>query len=321
MGLLHAAISNAISGGRVIAICEQDRLLASMGRRIIPNVKFFDTLESMIAEARPEVIFVTTPTHTHLPVIERLVKGYGNPAIFCEKPLGASFADAKRAVDVTRQMITMVGFQKRYSPMLRLAKELIDKQAIGEILFFKASIRVTDVLNNTSGWRYSRETGGALRDLGPHLVDILLWFFGKPKSVQSLEGSFFTEGDDYSHAAMTFPSKIIGTLEVCWSVRNYRLPELSLEINGRQGTLNVSDDSLDLYSDHGVKGLVKEGHQTYYKAAISPSVEFLLGDQEYTLEDRQFLDAVVLDKTAHPDFETASQVNELIDLIHAKGME
>jgi predicted dehydrogenase len=137
--------------------------------------------------------------------------------------------------------------------------------------------------------------------------------------VRAQEGSFYSNADDYVNAEFEFSSGLLGSMEVSWSIRNYRLPELSMEIHGRDGSLIVNDDFLKLYRDRETSGIVSGENQTFFKVSVNPSIEFLIGDPEYTLEDKEFLDSVEKGRKTSVDFRIATQVNGLIDLIHKEA--
>jgi predicted dehydrogenase len=169
MGLLHAAISNVLSDHKLIAMCEKDRVLLTMGKKILPDVGFYETVDEMILKADPDVVFVTTPTHTHVPLIEQILSLNKTIAIFCEKPLACSQSDAARVASLAKDSISMVGFQKRFSYTFQKAKELLINDSLGELLFFRASYYVTDVFRKASGYT-QREREALFWTLGPILL-------------------------------------------------------------------------------------------------------------------------------------------------------
>ncbi len=72
---------------------------------------------------------------------------------------------------------TMVGYMKRFSVTFRKAKELLDQGVLGSVISFDAYAYSSDFFgvqrDSVSGAR-----GGVLEDLGSHVSDLALWFFG-----------------------------------------------------------------------------------------------------------------------------------------------
>ena len=269
----------------------------------------------MVENEELDAIFITTPIDTHVPIVLDLVRADKDVNLFVEKPLGSSHSQARMACEAVGKLrgINMVGYQKRFSPVFRRAKEFIDAGSIGDLMFFRSHLFSSDMLHEAQGdsWRRQKGAGGVLLDLAPHLLDILLWYFGEPESVQATRGRFYSrEVDDYFLAAMSFRSGLKGHMETCWSVRGFRLPELSIEIHGKKGTLTVTDDFIRL------EPTTQDNYEPIrllYKQSFDSSVPFLLADPEYTKEDEAFLRAENQPTSPKPDFFEAAKVNGLID--------
>jgi len=137
--------------------------------------------------------------------------------------------------------------------------------------------------------------------------------------VKSAKRAIYSEAEDYVHAVLGFSTGLTGSMDVCWSVRNYRLPEVHVEIHGRKGALFVSDDHLRVELDEGTPALMPNGKHQVYKPSFNSSVSFLLADPEYTLEDQAFLEALSRGQKCRPDFNDAAKVNWLIDRIHKEA--
>lgn len=322
MGILHAGILNSLPNSKVRAICEKERVLAIAASRIIPKVRFYQDVAEMIRKESLDVIFITSPIHTHVPIIRTVLESSRMIGLFTEKPLAANGPEALEAAEAVtkRGIVNMVGFQKRFSPVLRHAKHLLDNEAIGDVQFFRCYSYVSDIFRQGNGWRFKKGSGGALLELGPHLLDVLLWYFGEPESVSAIERSFYSsEVDDYVHAIVEFESGVAGNLDVSWSMRNYRLPEILIEVQGTDGSLTVTDDYVRVHADNAVSGVTEAGTHTLQKPAFNTSVDFLLADPEYTMEDKYFLKALQDHTQVETDFNTAARVNRFIDLIHQKA--
>ena len=322
MGILHAGILNSLPNSKVGAICEKERVLAIAASKILPKVSFYQDVAEMIRKESLDAIFITSPIHTHVPIIRTVLKSSSGIGLFTEKPLAANGPEALEVAEAVtkRGIVNMVGFQKRFSPVLRHAKHLLDNEAIGDVQFFRCYSYVSDIFRQGNGWRFKKGNGGALLELGPHLLDVLLWYFGEPESASTLERSFYSsEVEDYVHAIVEFESGVAGNLDVSWSIRNYRLPEIFIEVQGTDGSLTVTDDYVKVQADKPVKGVIEAGRHTVQKPAFNTGVDFLLADPEFAIEDKHFLKAVEDHVQVQPDFHTAAKVNLFIDLIHQRA--
>jgi predicted dehydrogenase len=319
MGTLHAGIVNALSDSRVTAVCESEMMVAKIAKKLLRRVSFYSKFTDMINHETIDAVFITTPIQSHLSIIQDLLATKTNIGLFVEKPLAANGRDARALTEETsiRNVTNMVGFQKRFSPVMQHAKKLVDAEAIGVIHSVNCYSYTSDVFRKGGGWRFRKGSGGVLLDLGPHLLDLLLWYFGEPEHISATEESIYsTEVEDKVHADITFRSNIECKMDVSWSQHGFRLPEIRMELQGSNGSMVVSDDYVSVQADKAVTNIMQAGRQVFQKPSFNTSVTFLLADPEYTIEDECFLKAVRDKSHVEPNFKTASQVNGFIDSIH-----
>jgi UDP-N-acetylglucosamine 3-dehydrogenase len=118
----------------------------------------------MLAKEQPDVVSITTAWgHDHA-AIAPIVAESGVKAIFCEKPIGTSMAEAQRIVDaVQKHNVTFAcAYYRRYSPRYIALKKLLDEGAVGKIL----SITAIGIAN--------------LMHAGTHYADIMAYLCGDP---------------------------------------------------------------------------------------------------------------------------------------------
>lgn len=317
IGIQHAIILNSLEECKVKAICEKESFVAKLASNIIPDIAFYSDYSKMIKEEVLDAIFVATPTPTHQTIVSDIMRQDQTISIFVEKPLAGDSYQASKIVEAARQSKgkMTVGFQKRFSGTFRRAKELLMNQAIGEIVFFKGNFYTSGITREGRGWKYEKGTGGVARDFSPHLIDLLLWFFGDPVSSRSSAASLYsTEVEDYIHSIVTFESGLNGSLDVSWVMPEYSSQELLIEIYGRNGFLKVTDDKLVIHSDKSIDGL-REGLNTFYAMELTPRVPFLFAEPEYVLQDQCFMKCVSSGEELMQNFHTALKVNKFIDMI------
>jgi predicted dehydrogenase len=317
MGILHAGIINSISGASVTAICEKETFLTTAAKAFLPKrIAVYKDYQKMVAEEHLDAVYITTPIGTHATIANDLLKSNTALSIFVEKPLASSYEEARVACETAThsQGVHMVGFQKRFSPVFQKAKQLIDEGTTGDPMFFRSCCFSSDVLREGSAWRFRKNTGGVLLDSAPHLLDLLIWFFGDPTTTVAVKKHVYSsEVEDYVHAMLSYESGLHGHVDACWSIPNFRLPEFLIEIYGRNGLLTVTDDYVKFALGRG-SGKVGGG-QTYHRQSFETSPPFLLADIDYTMEDVAFLNAARTRTAPEPSFVQAAKVNALIDKI------
>jgi predicted dehydrogenase len=315
MGLLHAGIVNSLPDAKVTSVCETDFFLSTAAKALLPKeITVYRDVGKMILEEDPDALYVTTPIDTHVPIINDSFRAKSNLNIFVEKPLASTYDEAKVACEAASRSsgINTVGFQRRFSPIFQKARDLLTENAVGDPLFFRSYFFSSDVLREGSGWRSKKGSGGVLLDSAPHLLDTLIWFFGEPTSVMAVKKRIYSSMvDDYVHAVFSYASGLQGHTDVCWSVSSYRLPEVMLQVYGKDGILTVTDDFVKVSLSQQKSG----GSRTYNRQSFRVSTPFLLTDPEYTLEDAAFLEAVRTQVAPDSNFIQAAKVNALIDRI------
>ena len=150
----------------------------------LPGIRHYTDLETMVQECRPDFLDLCMPHHLRREAVE-FAAGRGLP-IYCEKPLANNLENAEELAAMTAEIPTAMAFEYRYFPAVTLMKQNLG--LIGELFDFKAYfLHDSYLLPRPKTWRMTEENGGgALLDLGVHLVDLLAYILG-PLQYQSGE--------------------------------------------------------------------------------------------------------------------------------------
>lgn len=160
--------------------CESAKALAAVGKAAVTYADF----DALIGDA-PDLVIVASPPRFHADQAVAALRA--GVAVHCEKPLALSGPEGRRileAAEASGRLLT-VGLMRRAFPAVRAVGELLDRQTIGSL----QSIEIFE--GGPFSWpvrspRYfTREEsgGGVLRDLGPHVLDLLVQWFGEPELV------------------------------------------------------------------------------------------------------------------------------------------
>ena len=180
MGILHAGILNALPDCQVVAICEKESMLTKLAKKVLPKISFYDNVSEMVEKHDLSAVYVTASIASHAPIVEELARTGKSLGVFMEKPLAGNSEDAKKIMERSNSIgkTNMIGFQKRFLPQFQRVKSLLDQGALGDLLFFRGYSFVSSVFSSGKGWRFERGQGGSLLDLGAHVIDMILWYFG-----------------------------------------------------------------------------------------------------------------------------------------------
>jgi predicted dehydrogenase len=163
--------------------------------------------------------------------------------VLCEKPLGRN---ADESHEMWRRVAAtgvkhLCGFNYRFVPASRLARELLEAGELGEIRHFRASYLQDWGEDPTlATWRFDPEAAGAgaIGDLASHAVDLARYLVGEIASVSAIVSTFVPgrRVDDSVEAAVQFENGAVGTIEATRLALGRR-NALRWELNGERGSL------------------------------------------------------------------------------------
>ncbi len=252
--------------------------------------------------------------------------------VLCEKPLGR---DADEAFEIWRRVEAtgvkhLCGFNYRFVPAVRLAREIIEAGELGEIRHFRARY-LQDWGDDPSldSWRFDPEVAGsgAMGDLASHAIDLGRFLVGEISALSALARSFVPGRgvDDAVEAVVEFDCGAVGTIEATRLALGRR-NALQWEINGSRGSLWFDLERLnelrvfraDGDRDHGAKTvLVTEADHPFFAYWWPPGQIIGWGDT-FLHEIAHLLEAIARDSPVGPyaaTFEDGYRASEVCDAI------
>ena len=129
-----------------------------------PNARMYSDYREMLRSEELDIVTVTTPEHLHAEPTEAAAES-GVRAIFCEKPLATSVADADRMIEACEAngVVLSVDYTRRWSPAFHKIRDTIRSGAIGELSLMSASF------GGVQAWLFRS---------GSHLLDAMVFFTG-----------------------------------------------------------------------------------------------------------------------------------------------
>ena len=314
LGLLHAGLFNVLPGTRLVALADKsDQTLRALQSKAA-DVETFDDHLALLDRVRPDIVAIATPTSSHCDIAAACVEAGAH--VFIEKPLCLRPADAAPLLGALRAAprVTMVGYMTRFLDTFRKAKELIDAGVLGRLQMLRSTMYVAQLFREGKGWRYDPGVsgGGVLMTQNSHLIDMLLWMFGRVDLVSAHTSQLYSASvEDHAHVFFQFASGLRGFLDASWSARHYRTPTIAIHVQGEGGTLDVSDDRVALFLTAGSHGMASGWHE-WRKPDLYRGVPFDIGGSHYTLQAMQFLDAVRGGAPVESDVHSALDVQRVI---------
>jgi len=265
---------------------------------------------SKFSELGLDAVYVTSPISSHASIVKDLyAKGIAHN-IFTEKTLASNYGQAKEMCEFAKRVggKTMVGYMKRFSVVFGKAKQLLVQGSLGDPYSFSAYAYSSDFLGLTKDSRSSASRGGALRDIGCHIVDMALWLFGDLKIINGVSSQEAGGAETSASFTAANSNGLEGRFDISQCMPNYRLPEFGCLIKCPQGEIDVNDDRLLLTSKD-------DGQKTWYRHDLQDNVSYFLGETEYYRENLEFVNSVLENRMCEPNFVTASKVDYIIDQV------
>jgi predicted dehydrogenase len=246
-------------GARVAAVADSSEEMVGAALAAAPGAVAAEGLEGLL-EAGVDGVVIATPSALHAEQAVRALEA--GCAVFCQKPLGRTAAEARRVVDAARaaDRLLAVDLSYRFTEAAWAVREQVRSGALGRVY------AVDLVFHNAYGpdkpWFYDPALagGGCVMDLGVHLVDLALWTLGFP-AVERVDARLFAGGErirgepdrceDYAEATLDLAGGAVVRLACSW-----RLPA------GRDAVIGAA-----FYGSEGGAALRNEGGSFYDFAA------------------------------------------------------
>ncbi len=230
------------SGGTVSAIADP----SPVADAAVNGAALFADLESLIANARLDALYIATPNHLHRPLVEMAAVA-GLP-ILCEKPMAATLADAEAMAYAVDRAGVLFGsaFDQRHHPAHPVMRDAVARGDIGKITAIRIVYACWVGPDWCSGnWRAEAKAagGGAGIDLALHGLDLVQFLLGE--EITGLQAMLQRRVHDYGveDGAMftgQTASGILVSLHVAYNCPE-ALPRRRLEIVGSTGSLEATD--------------------------------------------------------------------------------
>lgn len=206
----------------------------------------------LLARDDIDAVDICTPNHVHQEIA--LAAAKASKHIYCEKPMAMNAAEAQsmtQAVEAAGVKAQMT-FNFRFFPAITRAKQLMRAGFVGRVFSFRGRYHRSSYISADKplSWRLQREMtgGGALFDLGSHILDLLVYLLGDFASVYGTLETFIKERPVAPGAQEKAPVDVDDI-----ALLHTRLPDGGLgtvEIS-RMGTGATNDLMVEIFGDKG----------------------------------------------------------------------
>lgn len=198
---------------------------------------YFDNYDKFLKSDINSVFISSVNAHHYEQVIKAAEAGKN---ILCEKPLALNSKQAAEMVEACRQnnVLLAVNYVHRLHPHVLKAKELIDNRVIGKLVSLSLNFNIDFPPGNNFRFNKALSGGGALRDLGTHMIDLLRFFGGNIKEINGYLDNivYKSEVEDFAVGAVKFEEGGYGIFNVSYNNKN---AFNRIEILGQKGSISI----------------------------------------------------------------------------------
>lgn len=307
----------ALSRARLLYACDLDAGRAEALAQTVPGCRVSIDHRTALVDPDVTAVIVATLNVSLAPIALHAVQA--GKHVLVEKP-GAINAAQLREVQAAAARTgarVRLGYNHRFHPSLRQARELIDRGALGPLMFLRGRYGHGGRKGYEHEWRADPRLsgGGELIDQGVHLIDLASWFLGDFAKIDGHCATYFWDMpvDDNAFLSLRTAAGQTAWLHVsCTEWKNL----FSLEIYGRDAKLAID----------GLGGSYGPERLTYYKMLpqMGPPEttvwDYSQPDESWAVETAAFLDDIRLGREPSPGLREGIRTLEIVETIYAKGM-
>ena len=171
-----------------------------------------------LATPGAEAVILTSPNDVHDAQIAAALDA--GLHVFCEKPLSLSPLGARESVARARAegRVLGIGHERRWEPGIQALKAMLDAGDLGTVMHAELAFSHDKLIHLAPGsWRTSKAFAPAagMTQMGIHLTDMLIWFFGPVAEVSAMTASrsLGWETGDVVSVQLRFEAGMTATLQ------------------------------------------------------------------------------------------------------------
>ena len=251
----------------MVAFCDliPERAAAAAQKYGTADAKVYTDYRKLLEDKSIDVVHVLTPNVSHCELTVAALEA--GKHVLCEKPMAATYADAKLMYDTAKRTgkLLTIGYQYRHWPIHQEMKRYCEAGLLGEIYYGEATaMRRRGVPTHGVFLSKEQQGGGPLIDCGCHALDLTLWMMnnyepvsvtgvafeklGKllsPKEQGNGRGVWDNEHFEVEDSAFGFirmKNGALVNLRAAWAINRIELPKpAQVLLCGTRGGLDCKD--------------------------------------------------------------------------------
>jgi predicted dehydrogenase len=303
-------------GSKLAVACDTNAARAEELVKIAGTGRAMADFKQAVADSGVDAVVVAT-INSVLAEVSAAALRAGKP-VLVEKPAGVSVSQVDQLIALAekQRVCVRVGFNHRYHPAFRKAREILSSGVMGELMFIRARYGHGGRVGYDREWRANPKFsgGGELIDQGIHLIDLASWFLGEFTKVEGHAATFYWKmpGDDNAFLSLRTARKQTAWLHVsCTEWKNL----FSFEIYGRNTKLHVEG----LGGSYGVEKLYHYQMKPEMGPPDTKVYEFSGPDESWRTELTEFEKDIRLKRKPDAGLNEAKAALRIVEEIYRKS--
>lgn len=314
-GLIGGKRAAALPQGSLVTACDIDPKRAEALARAYGANAAADW-RAVVADTNVDAVIVAT-THDLLAPIATEAARNGKHVLM-EKPGArrASELDALAALSDAGQLSVRIGFNHRYHRAMQKARELIDADAVGPLMYMRGRYGHGGRPGYEREWRAVPDIsgGGEGIDQGIHLIDLARWYFGDFPHVYGSTATYFWKMPVEDNIFMLLRTAAGETAQLHASWTEWK-NLFSLEITGRDGKIEING----LGGSYGTERITLYAMLPEMGPPETTTWEYPWADDSWHHETNAWLDDIAAGRPSTPGVLDAQRALEIVERIYADG--
>ncbi|MBO9203970.1 MULTISPECIES: oxidoreductase [Niastella] len=179
--VFHAPFITTNNNYQLVAVVERNK---QESKQLYPFVQVVKDFSALLQNEEIDLVVITTPNETHFPYAKAALEA--GKHVVLEKPVTNTSKEALQLLEIanSNSKILSVYQNRRYVSDFFTIREILDKKLLGEVHTFEGHYDRYRAEARPQAWRENVLPGsGILFDLGPHLLDQVLYLFGMPQTI------------------------------------------------------------------------------------------------------------------------------------------
>jgi predicted dehydrogenase len=227
VGNTHLRHSLKLTGARLVAVADLSKKALKKAKDAGVK-KAYTNYKDLLQDPEIDAVIIALPTHLHLQCVKDAAEA--KKQIFLEKPIARNVEEAKEIVLASRRnsVKLMVGYPLRFLKDFQVLKQQVRTGIFGEIELAHATyVSCGPFFHRAEGyapvsvpdWWFNKNLtgGGALVDLGSHIINLVRWYFGEIIDIKSNLGYRFNmDLEDSAICLAKFKSGVRAVITLGW---------------------------------------------------------------------------------------------------------